>query len=76
MDCVFTVRSKEPDMPIKPDYVKKTGERLLEQYPSAFSDDFEHNKTSVSELTNVESKAVRNRIAGYVTHKHEQGQEA
>lgn len=63
-------------MPIKPDYVKKTGERLLEQYPQAFNDDFEHNKESVTELTNVESKGVRNRIAGYVTHKQEQPQEA
>lgn len=63
-------------MPIKPDYVKKTGERLLAEYPEAFTDDFEHNKRSVSALTNVESKAVRNRIAGYVTHKHEQAQEA
>lgn len=56
-------------MPIKPDYVKKTGERLLERYPEAFTDDFEHNKASVKRLTNVESKPVRNRIAGYVTHK-------
>ena len=56
-------------MPIKPDYVKKTGERLMEQYPEAFTDDFEHNKESVRQLTNVESKPVRNRIAGYVTHK-------
>jgi small subunit ribosomal protein S17e len=57
-------------MAIKPDYVKKTGKILLERYPDAFQkDDFEHNKKSVSELTNVESKEVRNRIAGYVTRK-------
>ncbi len=58
-------------MPIKPDYVKKTGEILLDRYPDAFTDDFEHNKESVTRLTNVESKPVRNRIAGYVTHKQE-----
>jgi len=56
-------------MAIKPDYVKKTGKLLLERYPEAFSTDFEHNKTSVTELTNIESKSVRNRIAGYVTRK-------
>ncbi|WP_331233663.1 30S ribosomal protein S17e [Natronorarus salvus] len=56
-------------MAIKPAYVKKTGARLLEQYPEAFNDDFEHNKESVRELTNIESKGVRNRIAGYVTRK-------
>ncbi len=60
-------------MPIKPDYVKKTGELLLERYPEAFNDDFDQNKESVRELTTVESKGVRNRIAGYVTRK--QGRE-
>ena len=56
-------------MPIKPDYVKKTGNILMERYPEAFNDDFEQNKESVTELTTVESKGVRNRIAGYVTRK-------
>lgn len=58
-------------MPIKPDYVKKTGNLLLEQYPEVFTEDFEENKERVRELTNIESKAVRNRIAGYVTRKVE-----
>ena len=58
-------------MAIKPDYVKKTGAILIERYPEAFNDDFEHNKRSVRALTNIESKGVRNRIAGYVTRKHE-----
>lgn len=61
-------------MPIKPDYVKKTGELLLERYPEAFNDDFDQNKESVRELTTVESKGVRNRIAGYVTRKQNRGE--
>jgi len=56
-------------MAIKPDYVKKTGNILLERYPSAFGTDFEHNKESVVELTNIESKGVRNRVAGYIARK-------
>ncbi len=56
-------------MAIKPDYVKKTANTLLEQYPEAFSEDFQHNKRSVRALTNIESKGVRNRIAGYVTRQ-------
>jgi len=56
-------------MPIKPAYVKKIGTRLLERYPDAFGRDFEHNKEIVDEVTNVESKSVRNSIAGYVTRK-------
>jgi small subunit ribosomal protein S17e len=56
-------------MAIKPAYVKKTGRILMERYPDAFGPDFEHNKELVTELTNIESKSVRNRIAGYVTSK-------
>lgn len=56
-------------MPIKPDYVKKTGNVLLERYPEAFNEDFEQNKVAVRELTTIDSKGVRNRIAGYVTSK-------
>ena len=56
-------------MAIKPAYVKKTARLLMERYPEAFSEDFERNKELVAELTNIESKSVRNRVAGYVTHK-------
>ena len=63
-------------MPIKPDYVKKTGNVLLERYPDAFNADFEQNKESVEALTNIEAKGVRNRIAGYVTSKQGQTVEA
>ncbi|MEF8814650.1 MAG: 30S ribosomal protein S17e [Halovenus sp.] len=56
-------------MAIKPAYVKKTGRILMERYPDAWGHDFEHNKELVMELTNIESKGVRNRIAGYVTSK-------
>lgn len=56
-------------MAIKPAYVKKTATLLMERYPDAFAPDFEHNKELVEELTDIESKSVRNRIAGYVTHK-------
>lgn len=56
-------------MPIRPAYIKKIATRLLDQYPEAFSDDFEENKKSVQQLTNIDSKDVRNRVAGYVTRK-------
>jgi len=58
-------------MAIKPAYIKKTANQLLERYPEAFSTDFEHNKESVAVLTNVQSKNVRNRIAGYVSRKQQ-----
>ncbi|ELZ96735.1 30S ribosomal protein S17e [Haloferax mucosum ATCC BAA-1512] len=56
-------------MAIKPKYVKQLGNTLLERYPQAFNTDFETNKDSVEQLTTVESKGVRNRIAGYITRK-------
>jgi small subunit ribosomal protein S17e len=56
-------------MAIKPKYIKQLGNVLLERYPDSFNTDFETNKESVTALTTVESKGVRNRIAGYVTRK-------
>lgn len=56
-------------MTIKPGYVKKTGKLLMERYPEAMSTDFEHNKKAVAKLTNIKSKGVRNRIAGYIARK-------
>ena len=56
-------------MAIKPAYIKNIATALMERYPEAFSDDFEENKRQVAALTNIESKEVRNRVAGYVTHK-------
>jgi len=56
-------------MAIKPSYIKNLARDLMETYPDAFSEDFEENKAQVAELTNIESKEVRNRVAGYVTHK-------
>lgn len=45
------------------------GETLLQRYPERFADDFEANKRSVANLTDVESRRVRNRIAGYITRQ-------
>ncbi|WP_425600941.1 30S ribosomal protein S17e [Haloterrigena alkaliphila] len=45
------------------------GDSLVEQHPSTFTDDFEENKVRVEQLTSVEAKRVRNRIAGYITRK-------
>ena len=47
--------------------VKRTARRLFAMYPDKFTADFEHNKKVVSELLDVQSKKVRNQIAGYIT---------
>ena len=48
--------------------VKRTARELLEKYPDLFTRDFEHNKRVVSKLIDVQSKKLRNQIAGYITH--------
>ena len=53
---------------VKPTYVKKLAKQLLKEVAEC-TDDFELNKKLVDKYTNVESKGVRNRIAGYITHK-------
>jgi len=47
--------------------VKRTARRLVASYPDLFTEDFEHNKRVVSELVEIDSKKLRNQIAGYVT---------
>ena len=53
---------------IRQGFIKNIAYELLEKYPKEFKpDNFEHNKLKVAEFTDVKSKLIRNRIAGYVT---------
>ncbi len=52
---------------IRPTYIKRIAIELVRKYNDEFSEDFEHNKEKVNELTDVKSTMFRNRIAGYVT---------
>jgi small subunit ribosomal protein S17e len=52
---------------IKPTFIKRVAIQLVERYPDRFTEDFNHNKKSVNELTDVEGTTMRNKIAGYVT---------
>jgi small subunit ribosomal protein S17e len=51
---------------IKQTFIKRAARELFDRYPDQFTRDFEYNKKKVEELTNVTSKTIRNRIAGYV----------
>ncbi len=53
---------------VRTSIIKRTARKLLAMYPDAFTEDFEHNKKVVSEYISVDSKRVRNQIAGYITH--------
>ena len=52
---------------VRPTYIKRVAIELVKQYPDKFTDDFQHNKKMVSEMTDVSTIMMRNRIAGYVT---------
>ena len=57
---------------IRPTYIKRVSIELLERYPEAFSEDFETNKKTVNALCDVNSVAMRNRIAGYIVNYRKQ----
>ena len=59
---------------VRPTYIKRVAIELVRNYSDRFNDDFDHNKSIVEELTDVESLAMRNRITGYVTRYRKQGQ--
>ncbi len=56
-------------MGIKPSYIKTLGLELLAKNREKFSSNYEENKQALATSASIESKRVRNRIAGYITRK-------
>jgi small subunit ribosomal protein S17e len=56
-------------MGIKPSYIKNLGEEIIAKHGDKFSRSFEENKHVVSEVAIIDSKRVRNRVAGYISRK-------
>ena len=52
---------------VRPEHVKRISKELVERFPEKFTEDFENNKKLVDALTNINSKKLRNRVAGYTT---------
>lgn len=52
---------------IRPTYIKRVAIDLVRNHNDRFTDDFQHNKKMVAELTDVKSVTLRNKIAGYIT---------
>ena len=63
-------------MGIKPSYIKRLGAELIESWPARFGRDLKENKQGVSENSVIGSKKVRNRVAGYITRKHNTGKKS
>lgn len=52
---------------IKTKLIKRTGEELISIYQDKFSGDFEDNKKLLPGLAEINSKKLKNIIAGYIT---------
>ncbi|MDR0768109.1 MAG: 30S ribosomal protein S17e [Methanosarcinales archaeon] len=49
--------------------IKTISFKLLDNYGDVFTEDFDQNKLLVTKYTTIESKNIRNQVAGYVTRK-------
>jgi small subunit ribosomal protein S17e len=56
-------------MGIKPSYIKTLGNELVAKQRTSFSNNFEENKQQLDKSAVIDSKRVRNRVAGYITRK-------
>lgn len=54
---------------IRPNYIKSLAGQLLEEHSDVFTTDFAQNKENVTKYTNIESKVIRNRVAGYIVRQ-------
>ncbi len=52
---------------IRPSNIKHVARELVKKYGDKFTGDFDQNKKVVEELTDVQTKRLRNTLAGYVT---------
>lgn len=51
---------------VKTTMIKNIGKRILKKYPDKFNTDFENNKMVLKELGIIDSKKIRNKVAGYI----------
>ncbi len=54
---------------IRPGYIKSLAHQLLEEHSDIFTTDFSQNKENVTKYTDIESKGIRNRVAGYIVRQ-------
>lgn len=55
----------------RPTFIRNIGYKLLEYHSDKFDNDFEENKEMVEKLTDINSKRVRNRVAGFIASQKE-----
>jgi len=60
---------------VKTQQVKRLAKELMDRFPDKFTNSFDDNKRSVSELTKGATTRVRNQIAGYITSSYTEEEE-
>ncbi|MHC1585993.1 MAG: 30S ribosomal protein S17e [Candidatus Hecatellaceae archaeon] len=53
---------------IRTGLVKRISRSLVEKYPNLFTTDYERNKEILGHVLEVDSKKLKDQIAGYITH--------
>jgi len=53
---------------IKTSFIKHIAQKLYKEHCDEFTTEFSKNKELLKKLMNIESKKVRNILAGYITH--------
>jgi len=51
---------------VRPTFIKRLAEELIEENKEVFSGDFEHNKQVLNDMNILDSKMTRNRVAGQI----------
>lgn len=52
---------------VKSKTVKNAAAKIVEKFYSMLSDDFYHNKLVIRDVTQIQTKKLRNQVIGYVT---------
>jgi len=55
---------------VRPRYIKSVCSEIITKYPDRVTNDFELNKLLVDDISDINSKVMRNRIAGYLVKLH------
>ncbi len=59
---------------IKSIAIKNLAREMIEEHGSRFTTDFDKNKLVVNEVRSIDSKYIRNVVAGYITKEMERAQ--
>ncbi|OYT54254.1 MAG: 30S ribosomal protein S17e [Candidatus Altiarchaeales archaeon ex4484_2] len=57
---------------IKQNFLKRIAEGLVDEYPDEFNIEFDNNKVKVQEYSDIQSKSMRNKIAGQISRSMRQ----